>query len=225
MDGGEQVPITGLCLASRKVAEEGQPVRFMYRTEPDLEADTGWRLLHGDEAPEYLATAGNVVIHALELAAQADPEIIPFLRLLPPAAFARPDEETPFAPVTDLEAYPVLDKHVRNLCTRLALNPGTWQRLQEAGATAETEINIHFRFRAPGEPEAKALAAQLQEQGCQARAKRGALLRRHQWAVVGSEPPDRWTLEKLNDWVYLMVLLSKQHDCDFDGWSTTVIAE
>lgn len=215
-----ELPVNGNAYTSRRVVVEKLKPQVMYREAPDHDLDTGWRFLAGDETPRYLETPGNVVFSDLQDIAAIEPEISQFLHMLPPVAFVNSGQG--FEPAADPTLLPTIEAHIRLLCTQLALNPGTWKRLLELGVTPQTTLCLDFGFRAPDEQQARALAAELTGEGGEARARRGGLLRRHVWVVEGKTSPTTWTLEKLNDWVHLMVLMGHRQQCVFDGWSTTV---
>src|SRR6516164_4743835 len=46
-------PLSLLAIVTARVWEEGRPVRWLYRSEPDNERDSGWRVFAGDEPPGY----------------------------------------------------------------------------------------------------------------------------------------------------------------------------
>ncbi|NPV47591.1 MAG: DUF2185 domain-containing protein [Armatimonadetes bacterium] len=215
-----ELPVKGNAYTSRRVVVEKLKPQVMYRETPDHDLDTGWRFLAGDESPQYLQTPGNVVFCDVQDIAALEPEVVPFLHMLPPVVFVNTGGS--FEAAADPSLLPTIAPHIRLLCTQLALNPGTWKRLLELGVTPETALRLDFTFRAPDEQQARALAEELSTEGGEAKARRGGLLRRHVWVVEGRTSPTTWTLEKLNDWVHLMVLLGHRHNCAFDGWSTTV---
>lgn len=215
-----ELPVSGHAYTSRRVAVDKRKPQVMYREAADHGLDTGWRFLAGDESPQYLQTPGNVVFCDIQDIASLEPEIVQFLHMLPPVAFV--NTGSTFEVAGDPSLLPTIDRYIRILCTQLALNPGTWKRLLELGVTPETPLCLDFKFRAPDEQQARALAEELSSGGGEARARRGGLLRRNVWVVAGKASATTWTLEKLNDWVHLMVLLGQRHHCDFDGWSTTV---
>lgn len=104
MDGGVMQPLAegyGGCLTSRLVAEEGYPIRFMYREEPDNEIDSGWRFLSGFESDEYMDDADNHVVVDVNTAANQDPSIVPYLDAPSGTAFERADIEKGFEQVYD----------------------------------------------------------------------------------------------------------------------------
>jgi len=49
-------------LVSRKIADEGWKVGFMYRREPNNPADSGWTFFAGNEDEQYNADANNIVL-------------------------------------------------------------------------------------------------------------------------------------------------------------------
>ena len=69
----------GGCLASDKITVEGNPVRFMYRENPDNDVDSGWRFLSGLESDEYMEDADNHGVYDVNTIANIDSTIIPHL--------------------------------------------------------------------------------------------------------------------------------------------------
>ena len=45
------------CFVTRRVADDGQPVGYLDREEPDEENDSGWRITANDESDEYMSDA------------------------------------------------------------------------------------------------------------------------------------------------------------------------
>jgi hypothetical protein len=82
-------PGHGACFASDKVTVDGERVGYMYREEPDFEADSGWRFFSGSEAPEYVDDAGNFGIFDVNTIANYDADIIEHLEAPIGAAFVR----------------------------------------------------------------------------------------------------------------------------------------
>ncbi len=75
------IPEMGSCLASDKITVEGSPVGFMYREPPEDENDTGWRFIAGSESQDYIDDPVNSMIFEVNVIANYDPAIIPYLRL------------------------------------------------------------------------------------------------------------------------------------------------
>lgn len=69
----------GFCIVSNKITLEGAKVGYMYREEGDKENDSGWRLLAGTETQEYADDEDNGKIFDLNIIANHDPAIIPYL--------------------------------------------------------------------------------------------------------------------------------------------------
>lgn len=69
----------GACLATDYIVEQGEPVRFMYREEPDHEDDSGWRFLSGLEDDDYMDDADNLGAYDVNTLANYDRAIIPYL--------------------------------------------------------------------------------------------------------------------------------------------------
>lgn len=74
------IPEMGSCMASDKITVDGMPVGFMYREEPQDENDSGWRFIAGDETQDYIDDPLNSMIFEVNVIANYDPAIIPFLR-------------------------------------------------------------------------------------------------------------------------------------------------
>jgi hypothetical protein len=75
------IPEMGYCIASDKITVEGFPVGFMYREQPQDENDSGWRFIAGDEDQDYIDDPLNSMIFEVNVIANYDPAIIPYLKL------------------------------------------------------------------------------------------------------------------------------------------------
>ncbi len=95
----------GACIATDKITVEGFPVRFMYREEPDNDADSGWRFLSGLESQEYMDDADNHAIYDCNTIANYDPSIIPYLDAPAGSAFEKTPESECFIEVADWEPH------------------------------------------------------------------------------------------------------------------------
>jgi hypothetical protein len=80
------------CLATDRITVDGCKVGYMYRQPPDHAADSGWRFTAGDESEEYMGNLGNSSNYTLNMIANDDPEIIPFLTAPVGSAFYRDDD-------------------------------------------------------------------------------------------------------------------------------------
>ncbi|HEY5701520.1 MAG TPA: DUF2185 domain-containing protein [Gammaproteobacteria bacterium] len=95
----------GTAFASKRVAEERDKVRFMYREDPVRDDDSGWKFFSGDEPQEYVDNPDNVGLYAISTIAEIDPDIVPLLNTPPPCAFEREHENGPFVD-SDFEFWP-----------------------------------------------------------------------------------------------------------------------
>lgn len=86
------IPGLGGCFASDMITVEGHRVGFMYREEPDFDADSGWRFLAGIESQDYLDDPANTSIYDVNTIANCDPGIIPLLHAPIGSAFERDAE-------------------------------------------------------------------------------------------------------------------------------------
>jgi hypothetical protein len=75
------IPPIGSCIASDRITVDGLPVGIMYREEPQDENDSGWRFVSGDETQEYIDDPLNSMVFEVNVMANYDPAIIPFLKL------------------------------------------------------------------------------------------------------------------------------------------------
>jgi hypothetical protein len=89
----------GSCFATDRITMKGKRVGFMYRQAPSSEADSGWRFLAGDESDTYVADPDNHGVYDVNIIANFDPDIVPFLDAPEHSAFERRDGSGPFEPV------------------------------------------------------------------------------------------------------------------------------
>lgn len=66
----------GYCIATKRVAQPGARVGYMYREHPDERDDSGWRFFVGDETDEEVDDAENLAIYDVNTIAAIDPAII-----------------------------------------------------------------------------------------------------------------------------------------------------
>jgi hypothetical protein len=91
-----------LALVSRKVLD-GAPPRFIYRSEPDHERDSGWRILEGSESDDYIADSENVGIARLRDIVGYHESLEPLMSSPAGAVFERDTEDSPWRAVEDWE--------------------------------------------------------------------------------------------------------------------------
>ncbi len=82
--------------ASKRVAEEGRKVHFMYREDPRSPGDSGWKFFSGDEPQEYVDNPDNVGEYPLDSITDIDPSVAPLLHTPPPCAFERESDDAAF---------------------------------------------------------------------------------------------------------------------------------
>jgi hypothetical protein len=75
------VPPMGYCIVSNTIAVDGLKVGFMYREEPDDNNDSGWRFLSGKESQLYADNPKNSQQLEVNVVANLDAAIIPYLTL------------------------------------------------------------------------------------------------------------------------------------------------
>lgn len=91
----------GGCFASDLITVEGARVGFMYREDPDFQADSGRRFMSGLESDEYVDDPDNLEIYDVNTIANYDPDIIPFLDSPVGSAFERESGSGKFVEVED----------------------------------------------------------------------------------------------------------------------------
>ena len=67
------------CIATDRIMVDGEKVGYMYRENPDFVGDSGWRFTAGDEDDEYMSEPSHSGLYTLNVVANNDEDIIPFL--------------------------------------------------------------------------------------------------------------------------------------------------
>ncbi len=93
------VPPMGYSLVSDKITVDGMKVGFMYREKPEDKDDSGWRFLSGTETDEYLDDENNTMIFDVNVVANYDPAIIPYLKSKVGVEFEREANSDNFKPL------------------------------------------------------------------------------------------------------------------------------
>ena len=78
----------GLCFVTKRVLEDGAPVGYLYREEPDNDDDSGWRFTANDESDAYMHDSANVALVSLGAVLSVDDRFIKLLDAPAGAAFA-----------------------------------------------------------------------------------------------------------------------------------------
>jgi len=71
----------GCCIASDKITVEGMKVGFMYRERPEDNMDSGWRFFSGTEDEDYVDDISNAMMFDVNVIANYDNDIIPYLNM------------------------------------------------------------------------------------------------------------------------------------------------
>ena len=66
-------------LRDEKVLEDGAPVGYLYREEPDNADDSGWRFTANDESDDYINDSANVALVSLGAVLSVDERFIALL--------------------------------------------------------------------------------------------------------------------------------------------------
>jgi hypothetical protein len=88
-------------LVSKKIVDEGKPVRFMYREAADRDEDSGWRMFSGLESEAYNEDASNIAIVPLSQFARIDKRVDKLLDEPVGSVFERKNANDDFVRVTD----------------------------------------------------------------------------------------------------------------------------
>ncbi len=86
---------------SRMIVDEGQPVRFMYREEPNRKEDSGWRMFSGYETQVYNDDPNNIALVPLSKFGTLDKRVDALLDTPVGSAFERKPGEDEFVRVAD----------------------------------------------------------------------------------------------------------------------------
>ena len=78
----------GLCFVTKRVLEDGAPVGYLYREEPDNDDDSGWRFTANDESDAYVNDSANVALVSLGAVLSVDDRYIGLLDSPAGSAFA-----------------------------------------------------------------------------------------------------------------------------------------
>jgi hypothetical protein len=66
-------------LRHQKSTEDGAPVGYLYREEPDNADDSGWRFTANDESDDYINDSANVALVSLGAVLSVDDRFIALL--------------------------------------------------------------------------------------------------------------------------------------------------
>jgi hypothetical protein len=97
----ELIPPMGFCLVSDKITVDGMKIGFMYREKPGEESDSGWRFLSGTETEEYIEDPKNSMMFEVNIVANYDPDIIPYLNSRVGTELEREEGSNRFIPLED----------------------------------------------------------------------------------------------------------------------------
>ncbi len=99
------------------------------------------------------------------------------------------------------------------------MNRYTYSRLVELGHQDDKELSLDFFFICPDEEYAIQLVKFLQSETDYTVSAKEDL---NGWVVVGHTRPTKISLPILDQWVEWMAAAGSDHDCEFDGWGTSV---
>jgi len=99
----ELIKPIGYCFASDKITVEGLPVGYMYRETPAEKEDSGWRFFSGTEEEDYLDDDNNIEAFDVNVIANFDKAIIPYLNSPVNTDLERVEGTDNFEIITDLD--------------------------------------------------------------------------------------------------------------------------
>ena len=88
----ELAPGIGGCFATDAITVDGCGVGLMYREKPVNDEDSGWRFFSGDETEEQVSDPDYLGFYDVNVIANYDPSIVPFLEKPSGYAFQRNEE-------------------------------------------------------------------------------------------------------------------------------------
>ena len=110
-----------------------------------------------------------------------------------------------------------------NLALQLAMNRETFSRLQEMGLKPDTQVQLDFSYIVPGKREASGLAQLLQsETDYDVEVSSTGTFFTKSWHLEGRTRETPINLPMLDQWVRWMVAAGANHNCQFDGWGTSL---
>lgn len=87
------------CYVTQRILRDGARVGYLYREDPDNDRDSGWRLIAGDETPEYMNEPRNVAFVSLGAVLNQDDSFLQLIESPVGSAFARDPQTGQFRPV------------------------------------------------------------------------------------------------------------------------------
>ncbi len=98
------VPPNGAALcSSRVVGPKRKDILFAYRQEPDNDADSGWRFLHGDESETFLGDPKNCLVCPLDLVFAMDGTLEPLAKKRVGSAYKRESVDARWEKIADYD--------------------------------------------------------------------------------------------------------------------------
>ena len=87
------------CFATRRIIYDGRKIGYLYREEPDVDEDSGWRFTCGDESQEYMDNSDNICFVSLGAVLSKDERILDLLDAPSGAAFEFDEASGRFVPI------------------------------------------------------------------------------------------------------------------------------
>ncbi len=97
----ELITPMGYGFVSDKVTIEGLPVGYMFRETPQDKQDSGWRFFSGTEDDQYMENDENIEVFDVNIIANFDKAIIPYLDAPLQTDWERVDGTDTFEMITD----------------------------------------------------------------------------------------------------------------------------
>lgn len=97
----ELITPMGYGFVSDKVTIEGLPIGYMFRETPQDKQDSGWRFFSGTEDNQYMENDENIEVFDVNIIANFDKAIIPYLDAPLQTDWERVDGTDTFEMITD----------------------------------------------------------------------------------------------------------------------------
>ena len=97
----ELISPMGYGFVSDKVTIEGLPIGYMFRETPQDKQDSGWRFFSGTEDDQYMENDENIEVFDVNIIANFDKAIIPYLDAPLQTDWERVDGTDTFEMITD----------------------------------------------------------------------------------------------------------------------------
>jgi len=122
----------GASYATDLITVHGHRVGYMYRDEPDNLTDSGWRFLAGIESEEYMDDPQNMAVFDVNIIANYDSDIVPYLDSPVGSAYIRHPDTGEFSAIESAHSATEAEGPLEGQLYRVAITQ-SWSLLLEPG--------------------------------------------------------------------------------------------